>query len=76
MRDKSAGIIAVPRTNCDGNNIRQLLDECGNFTRLFPGGLIIEHVEQITGNTDQVVIWRLSSYQLPKPVSAEVKIGG
>jgi hypothetical protein len=33
-----------------------------------------EHVEQITDNTDEVVIWRLF-YQPPKPVNMEVKIG-
>jgi len=60
MRYESTGIVVVPRTNCDRNNVRQLLYEPGNFTRLFPGGLDLEHVEQITGNTDQVVIWRLS----------------
>ena len=35
----------------------------------------LEHVEQITDNTDEVVIWRLF-YQPPKPVDMEVKIGG
>ena len=50
-------------------------NETGNFTRFFPRGLHLEHVEQITDNTDEVVIWRLS-YQPPKPVNTEVKIGG
>ena len=75
MRYESTGIVVVPRTNCDRNNVRQLPDEPGNFARLFPRGLDLEHVEQITGNTDEVVIWRLF-YQPPKPVNAEVKIGG
>jgi hypothetical protein len=59
MRYQSTGIVVVPRTNCDRNDVRQLLDEAGNFTRLFPHGLLIEHGEQITGNTDKVAIWRL-----------------
>ena len=62
------------RTNCDRNNVGQPPDETANFTRLFPRGLDLEHVVQITDNTDEVVIWRLS-YQPPKPVDAEVKIG-
>jgi hypothetical protein len=75
MRDKSVSIVVVPRTNCDGNNVCQLLNEPGNFTRLFPRGLHLEHVEQITDNTGEVAIWRLF-YQPPKPVDMEVKIGG
>ena len=75
MRDESTGIVVVSGTNCDRNNARQLPDEPGNFTRLFPGGLDLERVEQITGNTDQVVSLRLL-YQPPKPIGAEVKIGG
>ena len=75
MRDESTGMVVVPRTNCDRNNVRQLPDKNGNFTRLFSRGLGLEHVEQITGNTDQIVIWRLL-YQPPKPVNAKVKIGG
>ena len=75
MRDESTGIVVVPRTNCDRNNVRQLLDETGNFARLFPPGLDLEHVEQISANTDEVVI-RCLLYKPPKPVETKVKIGG
>src|SRR5258708_37387606 len=75
MRYESAGIVVVPRTNCDRDNVSQLPDETGNFAGLFPRGLNLEHVEQITGNTDEVVVRRLLD-QPPKPVNAKVKIGG
>jgi hypothetical protein len=75
MRYESTGIVVVSRTNCDRNNVRQPLDEPGNFTGLFPRGLDLEHVEQITDNTDEVVI-RCLLYKPPKPVETEVKIGG
>ena len=74
MRDESAGIVVVPRTNCDRNNVRQLLDETCNFARLFPRGLDLEHIEQITGNTDEVEVWRLFD-QPTKPVKPEMKVG-
>ena len=35
----------------------------------------VEHVEQITGNTDEVVAWGLFD-QPTKPVNAEVEVGG
>ena len=75
MRYESTGVVVVPRTNGDRNNVRQFPDETGNFARLFPRGLDIEHVEQITDDTDEVVIWRLL-YQPLKSVKAKVKIGG
>ena len=65
----------VPRANCDGDDVRKLPDESPNFPRLFLRGLDLEHIEQITGNTDEVVPWRLFD-QPTKPINAEVKIGG
>ena len=59
MRDESASIVVISGTNSDGNNVCQLPDEPANFTRLLHPGFDIEHVEQITGNTDEVVILEL-----------------
>jgi hypothetical protein len=42
MRYESTGIVVVPGTNCDRNDVRQLLDETGNFTGLFPRGLDLD----------------------------------
>jgi hypothetical protein len=64
-----------PEQSATGTMSASSFDETGNFTRLFPRGLNLEHVEQITDKTDEVVNWRLS-YQPPKPVNAKVKIGG
>jgi hypothetical protein len=59
MRDESASIVMIAGAECDGNNIGELLDEGPDFTRLFHSGFRLEHVEQITGNTDEVEVWSL-----------------
>ena len=64
-----------PEQTATGTMSASSLMRLGNFACLFPRGLDLEHVEQITGNTDEVIIWRVS-YEPPKPVNAEVKIGG
>jgi hypothetical protein len=65
----------VAGVNCDRNNIRKFTDEPRSFTRLFHPGLGHEHVEQITGNANEVEVWSLFD-QPAKPVKAEVEIGG
>ena len=68
----TARIVMIPGANCDGNNVCKLPDEPPHFTRLFHPGLELEHVEQITGNTNEIVAGRLLP---PKPAKAEVEIG-
>jgi hypothetical protein len=75
MRDKSASIVMIAGANCDRNNIRRLPNESRNFTRLLQPGLGLEHVEQITGNTNEVEVWSLFN-QPAKPVKPEMKVGG
>jgi hypothetical protein len=58
-----------------GDDVRKPPDESPNFPRLFLRGLDLEHIEQISGNTDEVVPWRLFD-QPTKPVNAEMKISG
>jgi hypothetical protein len=53
MRGESASIVVIAGANCDWNEVRQLSNEHSDFTRLFHPGLGFEHVEQITGNTDE-----------------------
>ena len=36
MRYESTGIVVVPRTNCDGNNVRLLLNDLGKLHGLVP----------------------------------------
>jgi hypothetical protein len=38
-------------------------------------GLRREHVQQITGNTNEAEVWSLFN-QLAKPMKAEIKVGG
>ena len=59
MRNESASIVVIARTNRDGNNIVKLSNERSDLTRLLQPGLGVEHVEQITGNTNEVVTGRL-----------------
>jgi hypothetical protein len=59
MQDESASIVVIAGAKSDGNNIGELLDEGLDFTRLFHSGFGPEHVEQITGNADEVEVWRL-----------------
>ena len=59
MRNESASIVVIPGTNCDRNNLRKLPDEPPDFTRLLHPGFGLEHVEQITGDTDEIVAGRL-----------------
>jgi hypothetical protein len=75
MRDKSASVVMIAGANCDWNNIGELLDEGLDFTRLFHSGFGPEQVEQITGDTDEVEVWSLID-QPPKPVKAEMEVGG
>jgi hypothetical protein len=56
MQDESASIIMITGANCDRNEVRQLSNEHSDFTRLFHPGLGFEHVEQITGDTDEVEV--------------------
>ena len=74
MRDRSASIVMIAGANCDWNEVRQLSNEPRNFTRLLDPGFGLEHIEQITGNTDEVEVWRLFD-QPTKPVKAEMKVG-
>jgi hypothetical protein len=75
MRNESASIVMAAGANCDGKNVRKLSNERPDLTRLFNPGLRLEHVEQITGNTDEVEVWRLFD-QPTKPVETEMKVGG
>ena len=74
MRNESASVVMIAGANCDGNKVRKLSDERPDFTRLLQPGFGLEHVEQITGNTNEVEVWSLFD-QPPKPVKAEMKIG-
>ena len=67
MRDESASIVMIAGANCDGNEVRQLSDEPRNIARLLDPGFGLEHVEQITGNTNEEEVWRLFD-QPTKPV--------
>jgi hypothetical protein len=73
--DESASIVMIAGANCDRNEVRQLSDEPRDFTRLFHPCLGLEHIEQVTGNTNEVEVWRLFD-QPAKPVKAEMKVGG
>ena len=75
MRDESASIVMIPGTNSDGNEVCQLSNERSDLTRLLQPGLGVEYIEQITGNTNEVEVWRLFD-QPSKPVKAEMKVGG
>jgi hypothetical protein len=75
MQDESASIVMISGAKSDGNNIGELLDENPDFTSLFHSGFGPEHVEQITGNADEVEVWSLFN-QPPKPVNATVQISG
>ena len=59
MRNESASIVMIAGANCDWNEVRQLSNERSDFPRLFATGLGVEHVEQITGNTNEVEVWSL-----------------
>ena len=59
VRDESASIVMIAGANCDRNDARQLSNERSDLTRLLQPGLGVEHVEQITGNTNEVVTGRL-----------------
>ena len=74
MRDESASIVMIAGANGDGNNVRQLSNEPRDFTRLLRPGLGLEHVEQITGNTNEIEVWSLFD-QPTKPLKAEMKVG-
>ena len=54
MGDESASVVLIAGTKCDRNEIRQLADEPRSFTRLFHPGLGREHVQQITGDANEV----------------------
>jgi hypothetical protein len=75
MQNESASIVMIAGTKCDRNDVRQLSNEPRNFTSLFQPGFGLEHVEQITGNSNKVEVWRLFD-QPPKPVKAEMEISG
>jgi hypothetical protein len=75
MRDRSASIVVIAGANSDGNNVRKLADEPCDFTRSFHPGLGREHVQQITGNANEVVTRSLFE-QSSKPVKPEMKVGG
>ena len=75
MRNESASIVMIAGANRDGNEVRQLSNQRSDLTRLLQPGLGVEHVEQITGNTNEVVAWRLFD-QPSKPVKTVVEIGG
>jgi hypothetical protein len=75
MQDESASIVMISGAKSDGNNIGKFLDEGPDFTGLFHSGFGPEHVEQITGNTNEIKIWSLFD-QPTKPVKAEVEIAG
>ena len=75
MRGEPASIVVIAGTNSDGNNIGKFLDQDPDFTGLFRSGFGLEHVKEITGNTDEVEISRLFD-QPPKPVNAIMEIGG
>jgi len=59
MRDESASIVVIAGANCDRNDVRQLSNERSDLTSLLQPGLGVEHVEQITGNTNEVEVWSL-----------------
>jgi hypothetical protein len=59
MRNESASIVMIAGANCDRNEVRQLSDEPCNLTRLLQPGFGLEHVEQITGNANEVEVWSL-----------------
>jgi hypothetical protein len=65
----------ITGANCDWNNVRKLADQSRNFTGLLQPGLGLEHIEQITGNTDEVEVWSLFD-QPSKPVKVVVEISG
>jgi hypothetical protein len=75
VRGESASIVMVSGTKCDRNEVRKLANERSDLTRLLQPGLGVEHVEQVTGNTNKVEVWRLFD-QPTKPVKAEMKVGG
>ena|ERR1700730_14680615 len=75
MRNESASIVMIAGANCHWNEVCQLSNERSDFTRLFHPGFGLEHVEQITGNTDKVEFGSLFD-QPSKPVKAEMKVGG
>jgi hypothetical protein len=54
MRDRSASLVVIAGANRDGNNIGKFSNERSDFMRLFQPGFGPEHIEQITGNTDEV----------------------
>ena len=75
MRDQPTCIIVIPRTNRDGNNVRKLPDYPRDLTRLLNRGLGLEHVQQISRDTDEVEVWSFLD-QPTKPVKAIVQISG
>jgi hypothetical protein len=71
MRDESASVVMIAGANSNWNDVRKFPDEPRNFTRLFHPGCGIEHVEQITGNTNKVEVWSLIA-QPAKPMKPEM----
>jgi len=65
----------LPEATATGNEVRKFPDEPRNFASLLHRGFGLEHVEQITGNTNEVEVWSLFDQPM-KPVKAEVEIGG
>ena len=74
MGDESASIVMVAGANCDWNDVRKFPDQCPNFRSLLCPSFGFEHVEEITGNADEVEVWRLFD-QPTEPVKAEMKVG-
>ena len=56
MGDESASIVMIAGANCDGNEVRKLSDETSDFRLLFNPSFRIEHVEQVSGNTNEVEV--------------------
>jgi hypothetical protein len=59
MRDQPTCIIVIPGTNCDRNYVREPPDYPRDVTRLLRLGFGLEHVQQITRDTDEVEVWSL-----------------
>ena len=75
MRNDSASVVMIAGANCDGNEVRKFSNERSDFTRLFQPCFGPEHIEQITGNTNEVEVWSFFD-QPSKPVKAEMEISG
>ena len=72
---ESASVVMIAGANRDGNAISKFPDEGPDFTGLLYPGFGPEHVEQITGDANEVEILRLFD-QPTKPVKAEMEISG